>query len=297
LDGGRGQGRGGGDPFGETTDPTLYVPRAATESALDALVCCVKAGSRPAALAGRPGIGKTLLLHQLAARVREELRGIYLPYASVGIADFCAWLLGLLGEVPAWRPEATLVARCRELHRDGEAVVALIDEANSMPLPTARTLGKLMEESGGALRAVLATTEDSRSSRVIAALGPDALQVRLTAPMDLAETAEYIGQRLARFRVPEETRERFDATALAWIHRLSGGIPRRVHEICSTLLDSPPADVNHNWWEERWLGAPIDELQEPAAAAPPLGEIAQLEEEELPEVLIPAPLDESPGES
>ncbi len=40
----------GGDPFGDTADPRLYVPRDAVETALAELVRCGRAPARPAVL-------------------------------------------------------------------------------------------------------------------------------------------------------------------------------------------------------------------------------------------------------
>src|SRR5262245_52473240 len=51
------------DPFSDAPDPARYVPREATERALERLLECAVQPDRPAALMAPPGHGKTLLLH------------------------------------------------------------------------------------------------------------------------------------------------------------------------------------------------------------------------------------------
>ena len=86
------------DPFGVTADPDRYVPREATERALEDLERVVRE-ERSALLVGLPQIGKTLLLRMLCRRVEPEMRVVYLPYASLSPAALAGWALQIL-EVP-----------------------------------------------------------------------------------------------------------------------------------------------------------------------------------------------------
>ena len=246
-------------PFGETTDPGIYVPREATEIALDGMVRGLLEEEGPVALVGPPGIGKTLLLHRAAARVRHRLEPVHLPYAALDLPDLCAWALGASGRQVGREPVAYLGGECRRRAARGSGMALLIDEAGSMPLETARDLAKLVDETRGGLRLALAATEDAQASRVFAALAGDLHPHRLTDPMDEADTARYVETRLERAGATAPIRARFDPGALTWLHTVSGGNPRRLHDIATELIAARPEDVGHAWWEERWLGSPIDD--------------------------------------
>jgi hypothetical protein len=92
---------------------------------------------------------------------------------------------------------------------------------------------------------------------VLAALHPDLAEVRFSDPMTAAETRLYVETHLEQGGVPADLRARFDEETLGRIHRLSGGVPRRVHDLAGSLLRQSPEGVGRAWKEERWLGAPL----------------------------------------
>lgn len=247
------------DPFGETANPAEYVPREATERALFALENAVR-GGRTTALTAPPGLGKSLLLRLLAKRLAPGFRCLFLPYAAVTLSELCAWSLGLSGEAAPDDPRADFLRFVRQEAAADATLVLLIDDGSSMPLDTARELGELVRESGNRLRVVVAAMDDAVSSRVIAALHPEMVEVRFNEPMTALETRLYVQTRLEQAAVADDQRERFNESALGWIHRLSGGVPRRVHDLGGSLLERPPRGVGSTWREERWLGAPIEDV-------------------------------------
>jgi type II secretory pathway predicted ATPase ExeA len=256
-------GTAGREPFGETVDPTLHVPREATERALDALEDALRRSAGVLLLTAPPGLGKTHLLQVACRRLRPRVRSVLLAYGSLAPEDLCAWALGLLGEdTERATGEAALEALlslARHEHAEGGALLLVVDDANSLPLATARRLAALVAEGKGALRLLLAATDDARTSRLAAALGTDLCELRFTAPMTEAETRDYVLARLERAGTPPDLRSRFDDDAIAGIHRLSRGIPRRVHEVANPVLHAMPEHVRPAWRELRWLGTPIDD--------------------------------------
>jgi type II secretory pathway predicted ATPase ExeA len=250
------------DPFGETANPADYVPREVTENALFEMERSVR-GRRTTALTAAPGLGKSLLLRLLAGRLGPGFVCLFLPYAAVTLEELCAWSLGLLGEPAEGDPRWRFLRYVRRRGEDGETVVLLIDDAASMPVETARDLGKLVQDSGNRLRLVVAAADDARSSRVIAALHATlqtgTVEVRLTKPMTTLETRRYVHARLDRAGVSRRQRARFNEEAIGRIHRLSGGVPRCVHDLGASLLAAPPDGVGRAWREERWLGAPLED--------------------------------------
>jgi type II secretory pathway predicted ATPase ExeA len=241
----------GTDPFGETTDPGVYVARTASEAALEALWSALEERRLPA-LVGPPGIGKTLLLHRLAARAETTARrvAIHLPYAAIEADELCRWVLGQLGVTESRSPREVLLCRAKTLAAEGRGLLVAVDEASGLTRETAECLAGLSWQAGGALGIVMAATDDARASRALAALGIDLEPVRYTRPLDLAETAAYVSGRLAQRGAPLALRTRFDDEAVGWIYRLSGGIPRRIHEVASMLIEAPPESVSPAWWKE-----------------------------------------------
>ena len=160
---------------------------------------------------------------------------IYLPYAALPLDELCAWALSLLGFSQSDDTIGDLIQTATHLLARGSGLLLLIDDASAMPLPTARKLGDLVAASRGSLRLLVAAAEGPSASRMLAATGANVHVVRLVEAMSEEETRRYVAARLARARVPRRD-ARFDATTLQSIHRLSAGIPRRVHSVASAVL-------------------------------------------------------------
>jgi type II secretory pathway predicted ATPase ExeA len=224
------------DPFASTADAASYLPREATEKALARLEDGFRRGRRVQVLSGPPGLGKTLLLHVLAARLEGEMRSVYLPYASLSWLDLCAWILGLLGEPVGSYPDRELLASARRSGQRGRPLLLLVDEASGIPKESAEQLGQLVVEAEGALRLLLVPVDDPRAGRVLAVLARDVEELRLSAPLSLEETERYVRTRLVRSGAPEAVLLRFDADTVAHLHRASGGNVRRLHHLAGEVL-------------------------------------------------------------
>jgi type II secretory pathway predicted ATPase ExeA len=220
------------DPFATTADPARYVPRAACERALTELVGALGESRGPVALTGPPGLGKSLLLRLLGERLCGRAFPVHLPYPALPAADLCAWALGELGVAGDGDPEAAVLAAARRARR---AIVLLVDEASLLPLAAARRLAELCAASRGALRVVTAASDAVGTGAVVAALGPELREVRFRTPMSPGETAVYVRERLERARADPATRARFDTAAVARLHRVSGGVPRLLHQAAARL--------------------------------------------------------------
>ena len=119
------------DPFGDTCDPRLYVPRAATEAALEALRASLAAGRGVTVLSGPAGLGKTMLLRVLATQL-VDARCVYLPYPALGIDELARVALDALGEPTDPSVGAQSLAAALR-HGLGKPVVLIVDDASALP--------------------------------------------------------------------------------------------------------------------------------------------------------------------
>jgi MSHA biogenesis protein MshM len=235
------------DPFTLTPNTAAYVPRAATERALAQLLQSVRLDRRPVAITGPTGLGKTLLLHLLAERVRGALRPVYLPYAALSVEDLCTWVLTVLDAPGTDDPLAAFEASVQLQQQRGCPLLLIIDDAGTLPLGAARWIGDCVERASGGLRLAVAAADEATAGRTIAALGARVRNTRLTAPLRRAEMLEYVTRRLALAGVPESIRARFDKRTVLRLHSIAGGNPRRMHIAASSLLRGGPLEVPEDW--------------------------------------------------
>jgi type II secretory pathway predicted ATPase ExeA len=259
------------DPFGPTANPEAYVPCEPMEAALFELVQTVRSERRAAAVSGPPGLGKTLLLHLLADRLGPRIRFVYIPYAALPPEELCTWALDLLGTQASDDPVAMLKAYGEHLRQQGSALLLLVDDAGAMPIDTARMLANLVASSDGGLRLAVASTDSPEASRAFAALGSDIHMIRLIQPMTASETRRYLEARLAMAQVPDAICAHFDEETVAALHRLSGGVPRRLNALAADVMRGIPSEA---------AAARLDGL---FAEAPPEGEVPALEARPPPE--------------
>jgi len=269
--------------FRETVDPRSYVPRTDTEDALDALAGVFRGDDLAGVLCGPPGLGKTLVLRLLEGRHRDVSRPVYLPYASLELDELWAWTLGLLGQPRVADVDRAVEDLAREGRQQGRPLVLLIDEANSMPLDTARGLGERVAELSGDLRLVLTAPDDARTSRVVAALGLDVLDCALRAPLSADETHRYVSERLREAGAPSELFERLRRPVLRRLHGLSGGNPRRLLVLASEVIRGEAGEAVLQCIEPAWseLAGEPDCAEEPAPLEVIAGEVDILDLDEI----------------
>ena len=263
--------------FQEACDPAAYVPRPATEAALEGLTDWLTPPAPGPAIAivfGPAGIGKTCLLRVLEAR-RPKARdasptALYLPYAGITPEDLCAWAYGSLG-------------RSGELHRPVDATSAfegltalpgpgdapfllLVDDADSMP---PALLEMLLREDLGArpahrLRIVLALNDDARGSRLLGALQTlEPLEITLRDRLSVEETGEYLRGRMRSAGCSEHELRQVGPEEIGRVHALSSGLPLRIQRIAPEILaderDMLPGALDAKRRREAWMGRPIED--------------------------------------
>lgn len=232
-------------PFDGGCDPAFYYPGEPHQAALLKLRYVVENRQGGAVLAGPAGCGKTLLLAMLRAMLPEPLSPwIHLVFPQMPGEELLAWLAGQLGGACPAGP-VSLARSLRQIEealkdnaRQGRHAVLVIDEAHLADDPsTQETLRLLMNfqyEGQGCLTLLLAG--QVRLLPLVDRAQPleERLAVRcLLRPFNEAETAAYVMHRL---RVAGCDSPLFDTEALGTLHRLSGGIARRINRLCDLAL-------------------------------------------------------------
>jgi type II secretory pathway predicted ATPase ExeA len=259
------------DPFGLTPDTTAYVPRPATEHALEQLLAAIRSGPEPVALLGPAGAGKTLLLHLLAERAGPAFRSIYLPNPKLVPEELCAWVVRRLGAPAGEDPVRLLRAAAAHLREHDQACLLLVDDADALGADTAAWLGRFAREAGGGLRVALAALDAPAAKRALGAIGATRV-VRFDTPMSIDETREYLAWRLRYAGAPAATRERIGGENVADLYRVAGGNPRRLHLAIAALVRGGHAELVEDDLDERAAARAAHALAQPPRpqAEPPL---------------------------
>lgn len=216
------------------------------QAALHKLRYAIESRRAAAVLSGVAGSGKTLLVETL----RQQLGEVYYPFVRVVFPqmterDLLVYLAEQCGAPPADPPRHTIEESLRRLEfllaensRSDRHAVIVVDEAH------------LLEDSGlvEPLRLLLNLGSLEKPALTLLLVGQPAvvpmvrrhgafderIDIKVVLPALSAEqTTEYINQRLA---AAGASREIFSAEAIAAVHQLTGGVPRRINRLCDLAL-------------------------------------------------------------
>ena len=235
-------------PFENVPDPRFLYLSPQHEEGIARLRYAVGERKGAAVLTGTFGCGKTLLAHVLLNELgREVYRAALISQPqldSIELLRAIARRLGATG-LPEKRSEIlvdVLLERIEERlernMRDGKDSVIIIDEAHLI-----RDAGVLEQ-----LRLLLNFQKEDRFMLTLLLLGQPELGEIIDGSKQLAqrialactldplgeeETGRYIRHRL---RCAGGREDLFDPGALAAVQRASGGIPRRINQVCDLCL-------------------------------------------------------------
>jgi general secretion pathway protein A len=233
------------NPFNLSPDPSFLYRSSQHEEALANLIYGVQSRKGFILLTGEVGTGKTTMLECL----RDHLDSHHTPFAFLfnsqmtpdQFFEMMAWDFDLQCN-RASKTEVLFALNNMLLERANrnQTTALIVDEAQNLSwevLEEIRLLGNLENRRGKMVQIVLsgqpeldAKIEKQEYRQLKQRI---ALRCRLKA-FTPAETAEYIGSRLARAGLRDQTI--FPAGVMLEIHRHTQGIPRLINLVCDNIM-------------------------------------------------------------
>jgi general secretion pathway protein A len=194
-------------------------------------------------ITGQPGTGKTTLLNAILDRSEREVTLGVLSHTHAGLGSLLPWVLmtfGLDGKgmdsVELYRTFARFLAQEHTRHR---RVVLVVDEAQNLGsamLEELRLLSNLNDGRRQTLQIILSGQPALhlllRRSELLQLAQRIAVDYHLE-PLGEEETPEYICHRIA---VVGRSAKLLTDLACHTVHRLTGGNPRLINQICDISL-------------------------------------------------------------
>ncbi len=229
-------------PFSKTPDPAFLFPSRQHAEALARLSHALEE-REIAVLTGEIGAGKTTLSRALVDAFADRCRFSFVVHPALPAAQLLAAIAEGFGLAPGRRKAdvfAALAEHVARLDAEGRFAVVVVDEAQLLPGRAAfdelRLLTNLAADDRALVGLVLFGQPELRDR--LRAKGGEAFALRVgiayhVGALDAAETGRYLAHRLG---VAGRTAPLFDEGAVAAVHRLSGGVPRRVNQLAASAL-------------------------------------------------------------
>ena len=236
------------NPFELTPDPSCFVATQRHNEALAALYYGVRWHKGFVVVTGEVGTGKTMLLRCLLNLLKEsnDIAYAYLFNSRFSTTEFLEYILSDLGLNASGKNKSEMLFEFgRYLITRGEqeqTTVLIVDEAHALSddlLEEVRLLSNLETTDTKLLQIVLVgqpELDDKLDSVHLRQLKQRiALRAQL-GPLNLQESAEYIGRRLEIAGADAEAEPIFPAEAIEAVHRNAKGLPRLINTLCENAL-------------------------------------------------------------
>lgn len=232
-------------PFQLTPDARFWFESRTHKKAMAYLGYGIAQGEGFVVITGEIGAGKSTLAAHLAATIdRARLNVISLVSTQVEGDDMLRLTAQGLGLDARGVEKAPLLAaverRLVEELRAGKRTLLIVDEAQILPVSALEELRMLSNfQSGGRALVQILLLGQPEFRDHLASSGLEQLRQRVIAthhlePMGADEVETYLGHRLAL--AGWQGRPDFAPDALAAIHAVAGGIPRRINQLANRLL-------------------------------------------------------------
>ncbi len=232
----------GRKPFSKTPDPEFLFPSRQHAEALARLSHALEE-REIAVLTGEVGAGKTTLSRALVDAFAERCRFSFVIHPALPPAQLLSAVSDGFGLPPARRKAdvfGALAEHFARLDAEGRFAVVVVDEAQLLPGRAAfdelRLLTNLAADDRALVGLVLVGQPELRDRLRERGGEPFAQRIGVAyhvGALDLEETGRYLAHRLG---VAGRAEPLFDPAAVAAVHRLSGGLPRRVNQVAASAL-------------------------------------------------------------
>lgn len=235
------------NPFGISPDPQFFFPTTRHCNAIASLFWGVQMRKGISVLSGEVGTGKTLVVRCLFNMMkRSNIAFAYVFHSRLEPLDFLRYFAADLGLDTNNKSKADLLWELNQFmfarYRENSTVALVIDEAQLLDwevLEEVRLLTNLETSSHKLLQILLVGQPeldrklDSNELRQLKQRV--AFRCRLE-PLNEAETAKYIGRRLAQAGANGSGPLLFPAETIHHIWAYSNGIPRLINNLCEHAL-------------------------------------------------------------
>ncbi|HRE15069.1 MAG TPA: AAA family ATPase, partial [Usitatibacteraceae bacterium] len=241
-------------PFRITPHTEFFFAGANRGATLEALVYAITAGEGLVKVTGEVGTGKTMLSRVLMERLPETVVTLYLAVPSLTRDEMLIAIASELGIATDGASTTQLLRSLQqklvELHAGGRQVVALIDEAHAMPLPTLEEIRLLSNlETGTEKLLQIVLFGQPELDEHLALPNMRQLKERITHaflldPLPARDIRDYINFRLraAGYHGPDL----FGPEALRIIAEASEGLTRRINIYADKTLLAAFAAGTHS---------------------------------------------------
>jgi len=234
-----------GKPFQLNPDPSFFYGSRGHNRAFAYLQYGLYQGEGFIVITGEIGAGKTTIVRSLMEQLdTSKVVAAQVVSTQLDADDLLRTVGAAFGLPVATVPKSVLLASIEaylcQVATEGKRALLVVDEAqNLMPkaVEELRMLSNFQLGDQALLQSFLIGQPELRAMMQ----GPSMQQLRQRViasyhlgPRDAAETQAYIAHRLHHVGWQEDPR--FTPAALAQIHALTGGIPRRINTLCNRLM-------------------------------------------------------------
>jgi len=234
-----------GRPFQLTPDYRFYYDARPHKKALAYLTYGISQGEGFIVITGEIGAGKTTLIdYILSTFVGRNLVAAKVVSTILDAENMLRSVAVKFGVPQEGADKATLLNRIETFlidnHRVGKPVLLFVDEAQNLPhaaLEELRMLSNIQLDGQPLLQIYLIGQPEFRhtlASKDLEQLRQRVITSYHLGPLNVEETQAYIEHRLRQVGWVDDPSITDDAFEI--IHEASGGVPRRINQLCERIL-------------------------------------------------------------
>ena len=230
-------------PFAMNPDPAFLFHSEQHSRALTMLEYAMESQAAFCVLTGEIGSGKTTLIRHLIRTLGDKVSVGLISNTHENFRSIHPWALSALGITPHDSSEIANYEALTEFfvreYGKGRRTLLIFDEAQNLSVGTLeelRLLSNLNSEEDVALQTLLVGQPELRAKMARPELNQFAQRVAVDfhlQSLSSSETEAYIRHRLKTAGGNDAI---FQPTAIAYIHRFTGGVPRLVNRLCDLSL-------------------------------------------------------------